>query len=260
MTPQIETFDSPSPHLVIDEPPDQRYSHMSSDEDDVQGLVISAASRIVNTFTNRAGLTEPVTTKVRGILDGVTDRDDLPFKALLQAMSVPVSMSYSDVLKDWSDRTEAWTERKDPDGINPQSAATVVLTISDQEAAPILHNLVTIKDENGNMKAVSTAIEPYGVIPNATFPSTLSLYVNADRWLESHPHFVDVEINSETPYVTYKPIRDAAISGEFNAVVPNQTTYIDLRMFRDAGGTYRLYLANDPKVPGITNVPFPPLR
>ncbi|HXM18322.1 MAG TPA: hypothetical protein VN934_05870 [Candidatus Tumulicola sp.] len=259
ITARPETMSRPAAHLVIDTPT-ERYSHTSQRERDVKGLVLSEAAGIINSFTDRRHLNEPVTDDVRGILDGVTSLQDRPFQALIEAMSVDTATAYEAVRLKWAAETAVWTNQKNADSINPQADATIVVTLSDDENTPIHDSLIMLKDDNGNVKTVSLSLEPHQPLYNPASPGTMSFYVNADRWLGIHPHRVSVEVHSGTAYASYAPIDDESISDQtFHVVQTNEFTYIDLRVRRNTERSYMLYSAIDPAITQYGDKPYPPL-
>jgi hypothetical protein len=256
---KTEVMQRSVPHLVVDTAA-ERYSHTSQSEKDVEGVVLSAAAGIIDSFTDQRNLTEPVTDDVRGVLDGVVAATDRPFRALLEAMSVNDAASYDAVRQSWSAETAVWAVKLDPNfGVNPQVNSTIVVTLSDDENTPIHDSLILLKDDNGNVKTVSLSLEPHQPIYNRASPATMSFYVNTERWLTIHPHTVSVSIKSGTPYAAYVGVDNAPISDDaFHVVEPNEFTYIDLRVPRDTRPAYTMFASDDPAVAASGDKPYPP--
>jgi hypothetical protein len=238
------------------------YSHTSDEGKDLTGLVLGNAEMVLDSFVDRWGKEDRISTSVSGIIEGIQSAGEPAYVALKRAMSVDSMSGYDALASEWATLNSKWADAQ-PD----QVCSTVIMNISDFAERPVPHYLTLLRDDKGNARSVSLSLETTQPIANAVDASTMSLYVNYPRWSKVHPHSVRIELYSDTPYVQYGQVGsfnviEGSLSGEDDpatpkhVVAPNECTYVDIVIQRDAGKAFAFYRSDDPVVP--TAKAYPP--
>ena len=196
----------------------------------------------------------------KGIIDSVTSTQDVAFRALMEAFNVQTAPQYATVLAAWESRTQAWIDANAPtdlqDEHGSQVASLIVFRLTDENGKPIPDHLIILGDQNGDPRALTGALEPHQPIQNEIDGSAVSFYVRSVKFSQAAPHTIHIEAHSGSPLVAFNAI-DYTLAANLNAFVrPNETTYVDVVLDRDASAAYRLIsLSTNPD----TTRTWPPL-
>ena len=246
---RTETLAQAAPHLVID-----KYSHTSQSQYGPIGWGVGIVGDFIQHGT---GDQEPISTSTLGILEGVANRTERPFAALLEAFDVADADSFTKTASGWAKETAVWTETN----IN-EAASTIVVTIADQRNSIVQDSLVVIGDSTGSIGAASASLIG-NQIRNAVTPSIVSLYVNYAKFHPIHPHSIHVEAVTQTEFIDDGVKIDAQISGQVDNAVQhvieaNEVTYVDVRANRSSKAALQFYGLDYPNFAKIVDQSYPP--
>lgn len=189
-----------------------------------------------------------------GIMDSVRDPTAAPFVAVMEALAVDTDDAYQALMEKWASETAKWTAENAASG---QVASTIVFHLRDRAGRPINDSFIILQDSDADAAAVSDSLIGHP-IQNDTIGASVTFYVNQPVFRQTSPHLVTIDAKSgskEIDYVefTYRVSPDVGL-----LVEPNETTYIFVRMNRDATKTYRLYNYDPDRPTAPPWPPFPP--
>lgn len=247
------TMDQPAPHLVV-ETPEKRYSHTSQSDPDTLGLVLSKVATAASSIAHFGLPAQQVSSTSYGILEGIATPDERPFRALTEAFAVQDDAAYRALASTWGGETDTWSQAHTED-----ANSTIVVAIRDDNGRVVDDSMVLIRDEDRSIQNLTASLRG-PVIKNEDTPSVRSFYINTDTFRGSHPHYIYVEAQTDTPYVQYSVKIDAQISGGAeHSVEANQFTYVDIQALRDPSGAFAFVSFADPKYDAILDTVYPPL-
>jgi len=170
-----------------------------------------------------------------GVLDSVKPGRTDPFDAMMQAFRVVDDAGYEAVRNDWAKRTQTWI-----DGHPDDCSSMIVFHLTDEAGHPIGDNLIILADAAGNATELSNSLQKHQPIQNASNGSAVSFYLKYRSFIGLQPHSVHIEARSGSPIVDYHDI-NYTLGPDLAALVrPNETTYVEVRLNRNAAGTYKL--------------------
>jgi hypothetical protein len=217
---------------------------------DVPHLILSGASHVGSK---------------KGIVEGNAATMDLVFPAVKEALEVSTPEAYAALATNWRERTEAWSSAHKND-----CNSTVVFSLRHPGGRHVKDALILIRDEprdpadkaflsDGNIQPVlnvTPSIEPPHPIQNNVTPSSISFYLNYEKFVATYPHSVEIHINSGSPEVTYPPAVYSVQTGSGASIRPNEFLYIKVTLNRQSKETYVVIPAS--ANPDLTS-PWPPM-
>jgi hypothetical protein len=181
-----------------------------------------------------------------GIIDGNANTMQIVYPEIKTALNVTDKISYETVKMDWRNRTAGpggWNENN-PNDCN----STILFSLQHPGGRKMQDSVILIKDntpdENQAALNVSSAIKPRQPIQNDTTPSSISFYVNYQKFCKTYPHTVQIKINSGCNEITYPPVLYTVQAGEIGCIQPNEFTYIRVILKRESKGTYEVIPLN----------------
>lgn len=264
VTPPYETMktiqmDKQAPHLVV-HTKNKSYSHTSEAKPDSAGLVLSQVANAVNKLTHPGRSPETISASVDGILEGIQNAGERPYKALLEAMNVHSSVAYDQVASIWTGETQAWSQ-----AYPSETCSTIVAVMRDSDGRLVDDSLILLRDYNdGTIAGISQSILGNQPIRNEDTPSVLSFYVKSKEFSDVHPHGIYAEAKTDTEFVSYdlrvnSPLSDGEGPNASHVIAANEFTYIDITTTRDASKSLVFIAANHPNINELLNKAFPPL-
>jgi hypothetical protein len=194
-----------------------------------------------------------------GILGNVLASKDLPAAAVLEALAVQSADEYNALATKWTTETEAWTEA------HPEDAnATLVFALRDLGGRSIDDCFIGFLDvQTANTDVVralttsSDAILPHSPIQNNVALGSYSFYLNWAKY-RLVQHQVHIEAHSPSEWISYKPVDYQPTADVRKLILPNQFTYVKVKMNRDTDKVYALYdLALVPNLGAVSWLPMP---
>lgn len=190
-----------------------------------------------------------------GILGKAADASDPAFGRVLEALGVTTAAQYAALTDAWSAHTDAWANEPAP-GRDGDVNATVVFSVFDRGGQAVddcmiafldtarLTNAARPLDDRAAALAATAAVSPavlaHSPIHNDVQRGSYSFYLNWPSW-ENADHLVHVEAHSPSRRITYHDL-DYRVSPEIGKLVlPNQVTYVRLRLDRDTENAYALF-------------------
>lgn len=177
-----------------------------------------------------------------GILASAHTATDPPAQAVFQALKVSDAPSYTDVLNDWSSKVSTWLN--DPNKADDANA-TLVFSLRDRSGQSVEDCFIgfldsTAADDVTAYTNASPAVNKHSPVHNDVQRGSYSFYLN---WPKYHDieHRVHIEAHSSSPYIKYNTV-DYTPSAETSKMIqPNEFTYVDVTMERDAFATFAVY-------------------
>jgi hypothetical protein len=185
-----------------------------------------------------------------GILGGNASTMTLVYPHIKEALGVSSAAGYSQLAQKWNDLTAQWNVK-----YPVQCNSTIVFSLKHPGGRNVKDSLILIKDQTGPAAAapnvvvsavdeaqsvinVKSAIEDRQPIQNNFTPSSVSFYVNYAEFIKTYPHTVQIQINSGSPEVTYRPISYLVIANQTGCIRPNEFLYAKVTLDRQSLGTY----------------------
>ena len=212
-----------------------------------------------------------------GILGKATDATDAAFLRVLEALGVTTAEQYDAVTGAWSALTDAWANEAVPNRADDVDS-TVVFSIVDRggqavedcmiaflDAAQVADAARPLTDRASALvatNAASSAVNAHSPIHNDVQRGSYSFYLNWPRWKDVD-HLVHVEAHSPSRRITYRDLDYRIPPAIGKLILPNQFTYVNLRLDRDTETAYALFgwtPALDPDLAQMTwgpDTPFP---
>ena len=183
----------------------------------------------------------------KGILGGNATAMNQVYPRIWQALNVGTAEDYRAVHDDWAALTDEWS-KKNPDHCN----ATIVFSLRHPGGRNIKDSLILIKDSNTknagdetlSILAVKGSLESRQPIQNNTTPSSVSFYVNYQKFIATYPHQVEISINSGSDEISYPPAVYEVQADQTESIRPNESVYVKVTLNRRADGTYSLIPAD----------------
>ena len=190
----------------------------------------------------------------KGIVEGLPATMNVVYPHIIEALSVASIADYSRLATSWENVTQQWRTAKPT-----QSCSTIIFDMNHQGGRKIDDCLIMLEDATGNAAAVTSAIEGRQPIQNETNPSIFSFYVNYPTFQQSFPHALHIEVNSGCPEITYPTVDyTTAPPQDPPLAMPDQFTYVAVRMNRDTSNTYSLLSQSSDPSPNQSWPPMPP--
>jgi hypothetical protein len=193
-----------------------------------------------------------------GILGGnaVNMQNVLPH--INDALAVDNDASYDALAQEWDDLTAQW---KNADNNTAQCNSTVVFSLRHPGGRKVEDSLILIKDQNAagtpqELSNVGDAIEDRQPIQNDTTPSSVSFYLNYDKFQTTYPHLVHIEVSSGCDEINYPVVNYPVLINSSAAVGANEFAYVKVTLKREPQETYQVIPWSDN--PNLTT-PWPPL-
>lgn len=190
-----------------------------------------------------------------GILGKAQDASDPAFTRVLEALNVATPEHYAAVTAAWAAQTDAWAS-ENVAGRADDVDATVVFSVSDRGERPVDDCMIAFLDAAhvsdaarplldraaalAATAAVSPAVNAHSPIHNDVQRGSYSFYLNWPRWKDAD-HLVHIEAHSPSARITYRDV-DYRIAPEIGKLIlPNQFTYVRVRLERDTDTAYALF-------------------
>jgi hypothetical protein len=177
-----------------------------------------------------------------------------PVAAIKEALAVHDETSYSAIIDAWSSRNALWIGSHQDD-----ANATIVFNVRDSGGASIGDCYIGILDAHEPglnvqlptsnqdalvkaLLAVTPSLQEQQPIHNNVELGSYSFYVNVPQFNSINVHLVTVEAQNDGSTVTYGPLNYTVDHATVEHLVfPNQFTYVDLVLPRNADESFALY-------------------
>jgi hypothetical protein len=132
-----------------------------------------------------------------------------------------------------------------------------VFNLRDRADRPINDSFILLQDSAADAEAVSPSLIG-NPIQNETIGASVTFYVNEPIFRGMGPHIVTIDAKSGSKEIDYVEFTYTVSPEVGHLVAPNETTYVFVRMNRDATKTYRLYNYDPDRPTAPPWPPFPP--
>jgi hypothetical protein len=189
-----------------------------------------------------------------GIMDSVRDPTEPPIVAVLEALAVDTADEYKALTEKWASETAKWTAEN---AANGAVASTIVFHLRDRADRPINDSFIILQDSEADAAAVSSSLIGHP-IQNDTIGASVTFYVDEPSFRRTSPHLVTIDAKSGSKEIDYVEFTYRVSPDVGHLVEANETTYVLVRMSRDATNTYRLYNYDPDRPTAPPWPPFPP--
>jgi hypothetical protein len=183
-----------------------------------------------------------------GIMGGNADTAGIVFPLMKAALATNTPAQYAALAAAWSAQTAAWS------AANPiQCCTTIIFSLTHPGGRNVQQSSILISDQSPagenqtDMQAaiqralnVSNAIEDNQPRRNTATPSSISFYVNYEKFVQTYPHTINIIIDSGTPEIEYPPTNYEIAAGSPASIQPNETIYAKITLLRQTAATYSL--------------------